>query len=167
MKSLAWNRRDIWSLSDCNGTQTHNNLVCKQTLNHLVKLTKGLRSVVSTHLYGKFDCVFITSQKCFRVNLHSVVAWMWRNALLKTGAISIIYTNPVAVTSTSNIAPVLSKEFLDIQVTTECRFTIKRVCDMIKTYSQMAHTDKYSQDSSVNWISVGLQTTCLRVQFPL
>ena len=34
------------------------------------------------------------------------------------------------------IAPVSSKEFLDIQATTECRFTLKRVRDMIIiTYS--------------------------------
>ena len=25
-------------LSDCNGTRTHNHLVCKRTLNHLAKL---------------------------------------------------------------------------------------------------------------------------------
>ena len=28
---LAQNRHEIWSLSDCNGTQTHNHLVCKRT----------------------------------------------------------------------------------------------------------------------------------------
>ena len=28
----------IWSLSDCNGTRTHNHLVRKRTLTHLVKL---------------------------------------------------------------------------------------------------------------------------------
>ena len=42
-----------------------------------------------------------------------------------------------------------SKEFLDIQATIECRFTLKRVRDLIITYSQMHDTDKYSQDSSV------------------
>ena len=34
-----------------------------------------------------------------------------------------------------DIATVLSKEFLDIQATTECRFTLKRVREMIITYS--------------------------------
>ena len=29
---LAWSRREIWSLSDCNWTRTHNHLVRKQTL---------------------------------------------------------------------------------------------------------------------------------------
>ena len=35
---LARNRRDISNLSDCNGTQTHNHVVRKRTLNHLAKL---------------------------------------------------------------------------------------------------------------------------------
>ena len=33
--------------------------------------------------------------------------------------------------------PVSSKEFLDIQATIECGFTLKRVRDMIRTYSGM------------------------------
>ena len=36
-------RRDIWSLSDCNRTRTHNHLVCKRTLAHLVESAKWLR----------------------------------------------------------------------------------------------------------------------------
>ena len=47
--------------------------------------------------------------------------------------------------------PVSSKEFLDIQANMECRFTLKRVRDMIRTYSQMHCTDKYSQHSSIIW----------------
>ena len=35
----------------------------------------------------------------------------------------------------SDIASVSSKELLDIQATTQCRFTLKRVCVMIRTYS--------------------------------
>ena len=35
---LAQNRHAIWSLSDCNRIQIHNQLVCKRTLNHLAKL---------------------------------------------------------------------------------------------------------------------------------
>ena len=34
---LARSRREIWSLSDCNWTRTHNHLVRKRTLNHLAK----------------------------------------------------------------------------------------------------------------------------------
>ena len=36
---------------------------------------------------------------------------------------------------TSDFVPASSKEFLDIQATIECEFTLKRVLDMIKTYS--------------------------------
>ena len=43
----------------------------------------------------------------------------------------IVDSNPVAVTLVS------SKEFPDIQVSTECRFTLKRARDMIITYSQL------------------------------
>ena len=56
---------------DCNWTRTHNHLVRKRTLNHLV----------------------------------------------------------------NHFAPVSSKEFLDIRATIECRFTLKRVRDMTRTYS--------------------------------
>ena len=35
------------------------------------------------------------------------------------------------------MAPVSSKTFLDIQAIIECRFTLKRVRDMIITYSQL------------------------------
>ena len=50
-----------------------------------------------------------------------------------------------------DFALVPSKEFLDIQATIECGFTLKRVHDMIRTYSQMHRTDKYSQHSSIIW----------------
>ena len=50
-----------------------------------------------------------------------------------------------------DFAPASSKEFLDIQATIECGFTLKRVRDMIKTYSQIHRTDKYSQHGSIIW----------------
>ena len=76
---------------------------------------------------------------------------MSRNSLLEAGAksegevtatgsegeVTATGSNPVAVTSPSDFAPASSKEFLDIQATIECGFTLKRVRDMIKTYSQM------------------------------
>ena len=39
----------------------------------------------------------------------------------------VVGSNPVAVTKVSDIAPVLSKKFLDIQPTSECWFTLKQV----------------------------------------
>ena len=42
----------------------------------------------------------------------------------------VLGSNPVAVTSSSDFAPASSKEFLDIQATIECGFTLKCVRDM-------------------------------------
>ena len=72
--------------------------------------------------------VFIMSCMHFRVNSHSIVAWMSRNSLLRIGA-----------------------KLFDIQATIECGFSLKHICDMIKTYTQMHRTDKYSQHSSIIW----------------
>ena len=49
----------------------------------------------------------------------------------------VLGSSPVAVTSPSDFAPASSKEFLDIQATIECGFTLKRVRDMTRTYSQL------------------------------
>ena len=54
----------------------------------------------------------------------------------------VVVLNPIAVTKTSDIGPVCSKEFLDIQETIECKFTLKCMCDMRITCSQMHRTDK-------------------------
>ena len=35
------------------------------------------------------------------------------------------------------------------QATIECGFTLKHMCDMIRTYSQMHRSGKYSQQSSI------------------
>ena len=78
---------------------------------------------------------------------------MSRNSLLEAGAKSEgeVTATGFELDSPSDFAPASSKEFLDIQATTECGFTLKRVRDMIKTYSQMHRTDKYSQHSSIIW----------------
>ena len=46
-------------------------------------------------------------------------------------------SSPLAVPSTSDFAPATSKESFFIQATIECRFTLKRIRDMTRTYSQM------------------------------
>ena len=50
---LARSRREIGSLSDCNWTRTHNHLVHKQTLNHLV------------FVYELSGCGFVSSYSHF------------------------------------------------------------------------------------------------------
>ena len=67
--------------------------------------------------------VLVMSRTHLKVNPHSIVAWMSRNSLLEAGAKS------------EGFAPASSKEFLDIQATIECGFTLKRVRDMTRTYS--------------------------------
>ena len=57
---LAQNRCDIRSLSDCNGTRTHNHLIRKHTRNLLTEVAERLSCVVSTSLYGAFDCMFLS-----------------------------------------------------------------------------------------------------------
>ena len=49
------------------------------------------------------------------------------------------------------MAPASCKEFLDIQATAECAFTLKFVRDLIKTFNQMHRTDKYSQHGLIIW----------------
>ena len=57
---LGANKRDIWSLSDCNGSRTHNHLVFKWTLKHLAKMTIWLSWVVNTYLYGALKFMFLS-----------------------------------------------------------------------------------------------------------
>ena len=44
-------------------------------------------------------------------------------------------SNPAAVIYTSDIASVSRKEFLDVQGTIECGFTLKHARDMIRIHS--------------------------------
>ena len=55
----------------------------------------------------------------------------------------------VAVTLIADIVPVLGKEFFDINKNIERWFALKSVRDMVKLYSQMHHTEKYSQHNSI------------------
>ena len=63
----------------------------------------------------------------------------------------VLGLSPVAVTWTSYCAAISSKEFLDIQATIECGFSLKCVGDMTRTYGQMDRADKYSEHSSIIW----------------
>ena len=56
---LARNRHGIWNLSASNGIWTHNNLVCKRTLNHLAKLV-SLAKWLSFRLQNKWLWVRIS-----------------------------------------------------------------------------------------------------------
>ena len=58
---LVRNRRNIWSLSDCNGTRTKNHLVRKWTLNHLAK-PASLAKWLSVRLRTKWLWVRASAQ---------------------------------------------------------------------------------------------------------
>ena len=82
---LARSRCSIWTLSDCNGTQTQNHLFCKETLNHLAKLVwKNLllpqnHLLISltegTHAMPVTSCkhwvLYLYSGECLVRNLHN------------------------------------------------------------------------------------------------
>ena len=74
---------------------------------------------------------------------------MSRNSLLEAGAKSEGEVTATGFEHSGNSSNI--QAILDIQATIECGFTLKRVRDMIKTYSQMHRTDKYSQHSSIIW----------------
>ena len=71
----------------------------------------------------------------------------------------VLGSNPVAVTSNSDfvftsnsdLEPASSKKFHDIQATIECGLTLNWVRDMTRIYTQMHHTDKYSEHKSILW----------------
>ena len=92
---------------DCNRIQTHNHLVRKWTLSHLVKLAKWLSCVVSTYLYDAFDGVFLSC------HIH-VLEWIY------TLQLHFIY--PACL---ERRVPT----FKQLQ-------NVDRVCDMMRTHSQ-------------------------------
>ena len=110
----------------------------------------------------RWTVCFIMLRTRFRVNLHSIVAWMLRNPLLETGAIS-------EELAKVDEAPVSSKEFLQA--------TVVKIHSKTRTWhyknSQMHRTEKYSQHSSIikaslaKLLSVCLRTKWLWVRIPL
>ena len=46
--------------------------------------------------------------------------------------------------------PALSKGFLDIQATTECRFTLKCVRDMTRTYNYKSRNEFYFKKKTLH-----------------
>ena len=126
------------------------------------------------------------------MNLHSVVAWMrtsWerlagnrRNVWSLSDSNRVQTHNHLVCKWTLNHLAKLTKELLDIQAIVECRFTLKRIHDMIITYSQMDRTDKYQQRSLIinaslakllsvhlwiNWLWVRIMLLSLNAKFDL
>ena len=69
---LARTRGNIWNLSDSNGSRPQKHLICKWTLNILLKLTEWWSRILSTYLYRAFDCMFLSCP---------VHVWEWIHTL--------------------------------------------------------------------------------------
>ena len=61
----------------------------------------------------------------------------------------VVGSSALAVSKPSDFPTISRKEFVDIQATRECGFTLKHVRDMTRTCSESHRTDKYTQLSSV------------------
>lgn len=62
---IAPNRYNIWNISDCEGTRTHNHLSCKQTPDQLAEPAKWLGCILSTYICGAM-AVLINSHINFK-----------------------------------------------------------------------------------------------------
>ena len=83
---------------------------------------------------------------------HSSIIWaVWLMVECLFTDLFVVGLSPVAVISATDFVAVSRKEFLCLQSTTECGFTLKLVQTMTRRYSEMHRTDKCSQHSSVIW----------------
>ena len=83
---------------------------------------------------------------------HSWIIWpVWPNGWVLVYELSGSGFESSCSHLSFNFAPASRKEFLDIQATIQCGFTPKCVRDMTRTYSQMHHTDRYSEHSWIIW----------------
>ena len=101
-------------------------------------------------------------QHADKYSQHSTIIWpVWLNGW-------VFIQESSGCGFTSDMVPASSKEFLAFRQTTECGFNLKLVRDMITTYNQVQHTDKYSKQlnhlaSLAKWLSVCLWTKWLWV----
>ena len=81
---------------------------------------------------------------------HSLIIWpVWPNAWVSAHELSGCGFESCCNHLTSYIMPFSSKDFLNIQANKKYKVTLKCVCDMISTYSQMHRTDMQPQHSSI------------------
>ena len=78
---------------------------------HTIKCTLQIRTHNTVQSFGQFGWVFVYE-------------------------LVVVGSSPVAATSTSDFAPVSSKDFLSIRAIKVCGFALKPVRDMIRTYNQ-------------------------------
>ena len=82
---LVGSRHHIWSLSNSNGIRTHNHLVRKRTLNHLVKLT-SLAKLLSVRLqttWFQFESCCCSNVKMFMNFIKALLKFSYQFILSK------------------------------------------------------------------------------------
>ena len=146
LELLIWNRHDIWSLSDCNGTQTTNHL--SQRHNYWVYICTVHLSVCFYHVMCTFQSES-TLYSCLNVK-----------ELFTRNRRDIWSLNDCIILPVWRLFR--ARSFLEFrQLKSVDLWSVKRIRDMIRTLSQMHRTDKYSQHSSIIWVFVlvvGLNT---------
>ena len=92
---LAQSRHKIWSLSDCNWTQTQNHLVCKRTLNHLAKPhSSGFKSSWYCTVVWRW-CKIQTSFKMLVLKKQEYVCWKKKKQRNYKFLLKIIYNSVI------------------------------------------------------------------------
>ena len=172
-KHLTQSRRYIWILSDSNVIRTHNHLVRKRTLNHLAKLAKWLNCVVSTFLYGAFDCMllsqldhlpsladvaltsskeFLDIQANYRVRIHSETR-TWHDNKVQSNAPYRQYSQHNSI-----IWPVWLNGWVFLYKLSSCGF--ESCCCHLKWFcAKVCPNDFYSLQRSIvsSWIHIGVK----------
>ena len=130
--------RKVIQVSDSNEIWTHNRLICKRILKHLLKLAKWLSCVVSSYLYGAFDCMLLSCHVWVfqrKSTLYSLSECQGTPCSKQTPYLKFKWQQ-----RDSNSQPISSSvrllSSLTFRQTIECGFTLKVVRDMIITYSR-------------------------------
>ena len=126
--------------------------------------TRSLHSGNYRYIQATIECRFTrkhvrdmirTNSQMYRADKYPQHSWniwpVWLNGWVFVYELSGCGCKCCCRHLSSDFATDSSKEFLDIQVTIEFVLTLKRVPDMIRTYSQMHRADKNSQHSSIIW----------------
>ena len=138
---LARNRCKILSLNDWNETRIHNHLVHKWTLNHLAKLVKWLSMIRTysqmhhTHKYSPDSSIIWPVWLNGRVFIYKLSGCRFRS-----------YCSHLNSRHYTCFEQGIPSGNYRVWIYSKC------VLDRIRSYSQMHHTDKCSQHSSIIWL---------------
>ena len=113
----------------------------KQTLTIIAVTKKKLFILVIITIFYKF-IIMMKLSDCNGISTHNHLVCKWICNHLAKLAYQLgvclqtkwLWSSLIVVNSLSDITPVSSKEFLYIHANAKWRFTLKRLCDMIRTH---------------------------------